>query len=426
MRSIFPARLSGQSRVGEIVAVAPVLDRARTLYDGRGADVEVKGKALEIEAHVVGESRGRREADARSEGALIGRVAELAQLVAALAEARAGRQQVVELVGPPGIGKSRLLAELSDRASDAGFDTSGLPPTPPTRPPSRIPRFARSYDAWRASPTRLPRGCRVRAREPCHFVAPRSRAVVAAARNPPRCRRRADARGVGSRRRDKSHPDPHPRRVLPRPIADQPDAHGGRGCALAGRRLGVPAPSCRRPPGERPWFVCVTTRPGVDPFAQDHHVHASTIELAPLADDVASSLTLGIAAEFALSQDDVQRLVARAGGNPLFVRELVTAARAGQAIDTLPDTVESLLTTRIDTLDPADRNSVALCLRRRAKLPARLARRDRRRRDPRCGSGRSLGSPRRVRDPAVPRSPVVPPRSRARHCVRGPFLRQTA
>ncbi len=48
-------------------------------------------------------------------------------------------------------------------------------------------------------------------------------------------------------------------------------------------------------------------------------------------------------------------LVERAGGNPLFVRELVWAARHGEQLDALPDTVERLLTARIDTLDPIDR-----------------------------------------------------------------------
>ena len=42
----------------------------------------------------------------------VGRMAELAQLDAALAEARAGRGQVVAIVGEPGVGKSRLVAEF--------------------------------------------------------------------------------------------------------------------------------------------------------------------------------------------------------------------------------------------------------------------------------------------------------------------------
>src|SRR5439155_6363458 len=43
------------------------------------------------------------------------------------------------------------------------------------------------------------------------------------------------------------------------------------------------------------------------------------------------------------------------GGNPLFVRELVAAARGGASVDELPDTVETLIVSRIDTLQPEDR-----------------------------------------------------------------------
>ena len=45
----------------------------------------------------------------------------------------------------------------------------------------------------------------------------------------------------------------------------------------------------------------------------------------------------------------------RSGGNPLFVRELVAASRADGGVAALPETVETLITTRIDTLEPGDR-----------------------------------------------------------------------
>ena len=62
-----------------------------------------------------------------------------------------------------------------------------------------------------------------------------------------------------------------------------------------------------------------------------------------------------MADEVALSSETLAALTERSGGNPLFVRELVIAARAGDRLETLPESVESLLTTRIDTLDPENR-----------------------------------------------------------------------
>src|SRR3954471_10035134 len=53
-------------------------------------------------------------------GSLVGRSAELRALEDALARLDGGRAQAVELVGPAGIGKTRLLAELGERAESRG------------------------------------------------------------------------------------------------------------------------------------------------------------------------------------------------------------------------------------------------------------------------------------------------------------------
>jgi predicted ATPase len=51
---------------------------------------------------------------------LVGRSAELRALEDALARLDGGQAQAVELVGPAGIGKTRLLAELGERAESRG------------------------------------------------------------------------------------------------------------------------------------------------------------------------------------------------------------------------------------------------------------------------------------------------------------------
>ncbi len=55
-----------------------------------------------------------------SSSRLIGRVAELAELEAALADAEAGRPSVAFVAGESGVGKSRLVAELERRAEERG------------------------------------------------------------------------------------------------------------------------------------------------------------------------------------------------------------------------------------------------------------------------------------------------------------------
>ena len=103
----------------------------------------------------------------------------------------------------------------------------------------------------------------------------------------------------------------------------------------------------------RPWLVCVTTRPAAETIVLPGG-HGTRIELQPLSAESGEALALAVAQEHALSTDAVASLAARAGGNPLFLRELVFAARHG-APEELPESVETLLTTRIDTLAPADR-----------------------------------------------------------------------
>ena len=53
---------------------------------------------------------------------LVGRAPELDDVDRALVAARTGTAVVLEVVGSPGIGKPRLLAELAERAERAGFD----------------------------------------------------------------------------------------------------------------------------------------------------------------------------------------------------------------------------------------------------------------------------------------------------------------
>ncbi len=134
-------------------------------------------------------------------------------------------------------------------------------------------------------------------------------------------------------------------------------------------------------PAMRPWLVCVTTRPGADPLAPAD-AHSARIELEPLAGAAAEQLAVAVASQFALSVDAVEALAERSGGNPLFVRELVFAAQAGASLDELPETVESLLTTRIDTLEPANRMLLRYASVVGADVRARPAGHDPRGRDP--------------------------------------------
>ena len=78
--------------------------------------VPVKGRSERVRVYrVIGRSRGRTRLEVSVERGLtelVGRERELAVLHECLARVRAGRGQVVGLVGEPGVGKSRLLYEF--------------------------------------------------------------------------------------------------------------------------------------------------------------------------------------------------------------------------------------------------------------------------------------------------------------------------
>ncbi len=81
------------------------------------------GEPVEVSELVgVGPLRSRLEvAVARGLTRFVGRGAELAALAGALARARAGQGQVVALAGDPGVGKSRLVYELTRSSETAGW-----------------------------------------------------------------------------------------------------------------------------------------------------------------------------------------------------------------------------------------------------------------------------------------------------------------
>ena len=108
-----------------------------------------------------------------------------------------------------------------------------------------------------------------------------------------------------------------------------------------------------------PWLVVVTRRDEPSAFAVDESSPApasSLVRLAPLEDAAATALVHAATATSPLRPDEVANVVARGAGNPLFVGELVAAA-AATGVDHLPDSVEAVFAAQIDAL-PANARKV--------------------------------------------------------------------
>jgi class 3 adenylate cyclase/tetratricopeptide (TPR) repeat protein len=99
---------------------------------------------------------------------------------------------------------------------------------------------------------------------------------------------------------------------------------------------------------------------------------ATTVRLGPLSRTDALALAEGLLADKALAPEAAAFLVDRAGGNPLYLRELVATARAqGLLVDdagryrlseaaAVPATLQALLAARLDALEPAQKRALQL------------------------------------------------------------------
>ena len=345
------ARLTARAGDGEILATADVLEAARTLYESGREPLLVKGKERAVMAHHVGRATGMRDTTPADALPIVGREDELALLRGALDAARMRQFGLVELVGEPGMGKSRLVAEVRTQA--LGFAQLSLAGE----------QYAQAvpYGAWRNALRQLVGIMPDRSREEAGAqlaplvtgMMPDLAPWLPLLANPfdaevPSTPEVDALDATDSRERLQAIVATFLERMLMMPtLVVVEDAHwlddSSRG--LLQEVAGSPMP--------RPWLVLVTSRPSGEPIVSPG-VPAQRIELAPLDAGAAEQLALAAAEEHAFSAGAMQALAERAGGNPLFLRELVAAAREGAAGD-LPESVETLLTTRIDTLAPADR-----------------------------------------------------------------------
>jgi class 3 adenylate cyclase len=343
------ARLTARAEPATILASADVLERSRTRFGTSHQPFLVKGKDRPVVAYVVGAPTGVRQ-QIVEELPLVGRERELQSLRKAVDSARMRQFQLVELVGEPGIGKSRLVAELKTLA--AGFQ--------------QLDAQCEAYESSRAFSA-------VRSLlRPLAGITPEQSAEAAGTLLAPFIQTVMpdlapwlpllavpfDAEVIPTPetdaietafRRDKLHEvvAQFMNRVLLMPtLVVVEDTHWIDDASAFLLRYLTASPE------PRPWLVCLTRRPEGEPFADEGDLQ---IAIGPLRDDEASSLALAAAADLPLSAHQLETVTKRAGGNPLFVQELVGASRADGETDALPETVETLLTSRIDRLEPADR-----------------------------------------------------------------------
>jgi class 3 adenylate cyclase/tetratricopeptide (TPR) repeat protein len=347
------ARLAARAEPGEILATGEVLERSRTRFETVPQPFLVKGKERAITAYSVGSATGVVEEEAAQQLPIVGREQELAELRTAVDAARMRQSQIAELVGEPGIGKSRLVEELKTlavgfthlvtRCDQYAVSVPYFPLRSLLRPLAGITESESAEEAGaRLTPW-------VEAVMP-EFVPLLPLLAIPFDAEVPPTPESEEIEAAFRRERVFETVEQFLLRVLVMPtLIVVEDAHwmddASHGLFLHLVRSSAP----------RPWLLTITRRPQglgfVDEPGNGRQLHA----LSALRGEEAAQLALAAAGEVALSEDLVAEVSERSGGNPLFVRELVSASRNGGDGSALPETVETLITTRIDTLEPGDR-----------------------------------------------------------------------
>ncbi len=108
----------------------------------------------------------------------------------------------------------------------------------------------------------------------------------------------------------------------------------------------------------RPWAGVITRRPGGKWQLDPKLTHVTTLDLVALTPDDIRQLAIE-ASQHPLTDATIDLIVERSQGNPLFALELARAAGRGDGGE-LPDSVEKVISARIDDLAPELRHLVRI------------------------------------------------------------------
>jgi class 3 adenylate cyclase/tetratricopeptide (TPR) repeat protein len=348
------ARVMGKAAPGQVLATREVIARSATLFHTDALEpFMVKGKALPVHAVSVGPVIGEQSHD-DGDGPFVGREAELAMLGEALSLARARTGSFIDLVGEPGIGKSRLVQEFRRIADDMVIlnGQSGAYQSSTAYFPFRgLLRQALGVDAdtdGAAVAARLQDRASQNAPELVPWLPllaiPLDIDIV-----PTRQTRELEEGFRKPKLEDVTIE--LLRLLLPTPtVFNFGDAHL-MDDASADLLHRLEAEVARQP-----WVVLVTRRDQASGFVPSGNTTGYTrIDLSPM--DAAASLELLAFASqnSGLTKQAMQALADRAGGNPLFLRSLVLEAGRSGTVSDLPDTIEGVVSSQVDRLDPHDR-----------------------------------------------------------------------
>jgi class 3 adenylate cyclase/tetratricopeptide (TPR) repeat protein len=347
------ARLMARAEPSQILATAAVLDRSRATYETTALEpFYVKGKRHPVEAFAIGAAQ-RRVATGVANLPLVGRDAEIAAFTEDLEALASGHGRLIELIGDPGIGKSRLIEELRKLAGELPTFTIACDPYEATTP--YTPFWWLIHDMLglpeTAGPDEIEEQLRAMVELRCPDLMPwlplLGTPFDLALPNTPET-----AALAPEFRRERVHEvmalflD----RALPKgALVIIEDVHWMDEASCAVLQIIVENLS------DRPALLCATRRNVETGFRAPELPHVRSLRPAPLTPEQAASALIAATEDSPLRPHEVATLADRAAGNPLFLAELLDATVAGDDVDTLPDSIDAVITAQIDRLPTVQR-----------------------------------------------------------------------
>jgi class 3 adenylate cyclase/tetratricopeptide (TPR) repeat protein len=349
------ARVQGAAEPGSVLITMNVQRQVAGLFvaEDKGAQ-ELKGVAEPVSLfHIVRASGAGRRSGARALTPLVGRSEELDLLRRRWERARRGQGQLALIIGEPGIGKSRLVAEFRARLSETPhtfveWSSSELLRNTPLNPVAEWgrQRFGADLPAEQRFAD-LENTLQLIGLDPADYAA-----LLAPLVDIPL----PSGRGVNF------PPEELRRRQLAAMTAWVLAGARSQAVALAFEDLHWADPTSldlMRSLAERgqqaPLFIIATTRPEFRPpwSLRSHH---TAISLSPLDRAEVAQMVGEISSRHALSNEVIEGVNERTGGVPLFVEEvtrLLLERGAEGGAQAIPPTLQQSLAARLDRLGEA-------------------------------------------------------------------------
>ena len=350
------SRLQGVAPVGGIAVSEQTYRQTERVFDyERLEPVDVKGKAEALALWRPLQARARFGADVTRThtSPLIGRALEKSLLVGTFERSLEQRScQLVTIVGEPGVGKSRLCAELF-------ADVDERPELVTWRQGRCLP-YGDGIAFWALGEIVKAECGILESDSPAEAEAKLERALPADDPDRPWLKARL-APLVGAPAEPASQEESFTawRRFLEALAAEGPTVLVFEDLHWADDALLSFLEHVADWSHDLPLLLLCSARPELfeqHPTWAAGLRNATTVNLAPLTDEETARLIAALLERVVLPAETQQALLERAGGNPLyaeeFVRLLADREQVGEAVEQVPDSVQALIAARLDTLSP--------------------------------------------------------------------------